>query len=208
MSPKVYSVFEARNPEELAARYDEWAGAYEEDMDDHGGPSEAVAVLARYTSPSSHILDAGCGTGLAGSILATLGYTSLEGLDLSAGMLREAAKKNCYTALHRETLGQRLTFSDAAFDAVLSVGVFARAHAPSNSFNELIRITRPGGHIIFTLRPEFYVATDFKDAMAAHVDAGDWRLVDATEPFDGRYKHFPGISLQVWVYEVLAGVRA
>lgn len=60
--------------------------------------------------------------------------------------------------------------------------------------------------MIFTLRPEFYVATDFKDAMASHTASGHWRLLETTEPFDGRYKHFPGISLQVWVYEILANV--
>lgn len=121
MTPKVYSVFDSHNAEELAARYDEWAANYEADMDDHGGPEEAAAVLARYVPVTGRVLDAGCGTGLAGRILAARGYTNLEGLDLSAGMLQEAAKKGCYTALHRETLGQPLSFPTAAFDAVLSV---------------------------------------------------------------------------------------
>ena len=83
------------------------------------------------------------------------------------------------------------------------VGVFVRGHASSRAFAELIRITKPGGYIIFTLRPEFYVATDFKATMRSLAEAGRWRLVETTEPFDGRYKHFPGINLQVWVYEVL-----
>jgi SAM-dependent methyltransferase len=202
MTPKVFSVFEARNAEELAARYDEWAANYEVDMDDHGGPSEAAAVVARYVDPGARILDAGCGTGIPGQLLAARGYTRLEGLDLSAGMLREAAGKGCYTALHQHTLGDPLPFANASFDAVLSVGVFARAHAPARSFEELIRITRPGGHIIFTLRPEFYVATDFKATMTSLADTGKWRWLETTDPFDGRFQHFPGISLQVWVYAV------
>src|SRR5271165_1899131 len=94
-------VFESRSPEELASRYDEWAASYEDDMGDHGGPAETAAVLARYLSPEARILDAGCGTGLGGQLLAAKGFTHLDGLDLSAGMLREAAKKGCYTALHR-----------------------------------------------------------------------------------------------------------
>lgn len=203
MMSRVEAVFAAQNPQELAARYDAWAASYEEDMDDHGGPQEAAGVLTRYVAPEARILDAGCGTGLVGQILAARGYHQLEGLDLSAGMLREASHKGCYTALHQQTLGDALNFPAATFDAVLSVGVFARAHAPSRSLAELVRITKPGGYIIFTLRPEFYVATDFKATMTALADAGQWRLVETTEPFDGRYKHFPGIDLQVWVYEVL-----
>jgi SAM-dependent methyltransferase len=203
MTPKVFSVFEAQTAEELAARYDEWSANYEEDMDDHGGPAEAAAVVERYVDRGARILDAGCGTGIPGKLLAALGYTRLEGLDLSAGMLREAGKKGCYTALHQQTLGDSLTFETGSFDAVLSVGVFARAHAPARSFEELIRITKPGGHIIFTLRPEFYVATDFKATMVSLQESGKWRWLETTGPFDGRFQHFPGISLQVWVYQAI-----
>ena len=202
MSSKAAAVFESRNSQELAARYDEWAASYEHDMDDHGGPREAVDVLTRFVPPGSRILDAGCGTGLAGKLLADGGYQSLEGLDLSEGMLREAGKKNCYSALHQATLGDPLDFPSATFDALLVIGVFARAHAPSHCLAELIRITKPGGYIIFTLRPEFYVSTDFRATMAKLTESGQWKLVETTEPFDGRYKEFPGINLQVWTFRV------
>lgn len=196
------TVFASQNPEELASRYDEWAASYEDDMGDHGGPTETVAVLARYVSPQARILDAGCGTGLVGQILAGRGFTRLDGLDLSAGMLREAAKKGCYTKLHRQALGEPLDLPSAEYDAVLAVGVFARAHAPSRSLLELIRITRPGGYVLFTLRPEFMMGTDFRDTLERLTASGAWRLIETTEPFDGRYKDFPGINLQVWVYQV------
>jgi ubiquinone/menaquinone biosynthesis C-methylase UbiE len=200
----VGAVFEARNPEELAARYDEWAAKYEEDMGDPGGPKEAVEALSRYAGHTARILDAGCGTGVNGALLAARGYVDLEGLDLSAGMLREAKKKGCYKALRRESLGDRLSFASGTFDAVLVVGVFARAHAPSRSLYELVRVTKPGGFIVFTLRPEFHVATDFQSTMTELATAGRWRHVETSAPFDGRYREFPGINLQVWVYQVVA----
>jgi SAM-dependent methyltransferase len=65
-------------------------------------------VLSRYAAVQARILDAGCGTGLAGQILAARGYRNVEGLDLSAGMLREAGKKARYAALHQQTLGEPL----------------------------------------------------------------------------------------------------
>ena len=116
MSAKVHTVFAASNTQELAVRYDDWAASYDADMGDHGGPEEAADAVQRFTpSPDARILDAGCGTGMGGLLLASRGFRHLEGLDLSAGMLREAAKKGCYQALHQETLGGPLSFPSGTF---------------------------------------------------------------------------------------------
>jgi SAM-dependent methyltransferase len=202
MTSKVARVFEANTPQELAERYDDLAESYDDELATDVSPQRAVEVLVRYVASEARILDAGCGTGKVGQILHDRGYRNLEGSDISPGMLREARKKNCYVALHQQALGETLAFPTGAFDAVVSVGLFLRGHAPSRSFDELIRITRPGGHIIFTLRPEFYAASDFKDKMEALVDAGRWCWVETGEPFNAGFKEFPDINLQVWVYRV------
>ena len=142
------------------------------------------------------------GQALVGLLLAESGFDNLEGLDLSPGMLDEAWKKGCYQVLHRQQLGGTLHFASGTFDAVLVVGVFVRAHAPSTSLHELVRITKPGGFVVFTLRPEFRVDSDFHTTMEQLTAANRWRLAESTDPFDGRYKEFPGINLQVWAYEV------
>jgi SAM-dependent methyltransferase len=203
MSSRAHTVFAARDAKELAAAYDAWSASYEEDMGEHGGPQEACEALCRHVRNTGRILDAGCGTGLAGKLLFARGYRNLEGLDLSGGMLREAAQKGCYTALHEMALGEALELPSATFDAVLVVGVFARAHAPSRSLCELLRITKPKGHVLFTLRPEFYAESDFQLTMTRLAETSAWRLLEVSPPFDGRFKEFPGIRLQVWVYEVL-----
>lgn len=197
-------VFTATNQEELAASYNQWATSYDSDLADQGGPSEAVAELAKYVEKTARILDAGCGTGVVGQRLAEQGYVNLEGLDLSTGMLQQAREKNCYGNLYQQALGEPLDFADATFDAVTVVGVFVMAHVRSNAFDELLRITKPNGHIIFTLRPEFYASTDFKPKMEALEKEGRWQLVNVTEPFHGRFKLHPEVYLQVWVYKVNA----
>src|SRR5438874_3518192 len=60
---------------------------------------------------------------------------------------------------------------------------------------ELIRITRPGGFIVFTLRPEFYNASDFKDRLAALTTAGRWRWIETGDPFNAGFREFPDINL-------------
>jgi amino acid adenylation domain-containing protein len=200
MTAKVHTVFAAQNNAELATGYDNWAGSYDADMGDHGGPTEVVETVSRFAGTGARVLDAGCGTGLAGQLLAARGYRNVEGLDLSSGMLREAGAKGCYNALYQHALGDTLDLPSAAYDAVLCVGVFVMAHAPASSFDELLRITKPGGHLIFTLRPEFYQNTPFKAKMAELTESGQWALVETSAPFEGRYKEFPEVRLQVWVY--------
>ncbi len=206
MTAKVHNVFAAQNNAELATGYDDWAASYESDMGDHAGPPEVVETVTRFAGPEARILDAGCGTGLAGDLFAARGYRNIEGLDLSPGMLREAGRKGCYTALYEHALGDTLDLASAAYDAVICVGVFVMAHAPASSFDELLRITKPGGHLIFTLRPEFYQNTAFKDKMAELTAAGQWALVETSAPFAGRYREFPEVNLQVWVYRRAAAM--
>jgi SAM-dependent methyltransferase len=195
-------VFKAKNNRELAEQYDIWARDYDRDVADYVGPQRTVEVLTRYVDQEARILDAGCGTGLTGQILHARGYYRVEGLDLSAGMLAEARQKNCYAGLHQHVLGEPLDSPTDAFDAVLCVGIFARVHVPSRSLDELIRLTKPGGYIFSTLRTLFYENSDFKDKVAALEEAGQWRLVEVGQPFQGIPKSDPDFYMQVWVHRV------
>ncbi|MEB3885984.1 methyltransferase domain-containing protein [Lyngbya sp. CCY1209] len=201
---KVHLVYSAKSPEELAKRYDEWAKEYEGDLlpENYTGPEPAADVLGKYVSKDASILDAGAGTGLVGEILHRRGYRNIEAMDLSAGMLEEARKKNVYTGFHQGILGEPLELTTDRFDAIISVGTFTLGHAPSRGFDELIRITKPGGYIVFTIRPDYYENSDFKDQQAALEAEGKWRLVETGEPFLNLPEAEPDIYLQVWAYQV------
>jgi|GEM_PF-1543078 len=81
-------------------------------------------------------------------------------MDVSEEMLEEARKKGVYLELHRKVLGESLGFSSHTFDAVIGVGVFSPGQGPASAFDELIRITRPSGSIIFTLVLNFMKTAD------------------------------------------------
>jgi len=201
---KVHWVYSAKNSQELAERYDQWAKEYEQDLlsENYTGPEPAVEELVKYVSKEAKILDVGAGTGLVGQLLHQRGYQNLEAMDLSAGMLSEARKKNLYKYLHQGVLGTALDFPSDTFDAIISVGTFTLGHAPSRGFDELIRITKPGGYIVFTIRPDYYENSDFKDKLPALEAAGSWQLVEQGEPFLNLPEAEPDIYLQVWVYKV------
>jgi len=149
------AVYEAKQPEQLAKLYDGWADTYEEEMARAGyrHPTICAALFARHVPRgATPILDAGAGTGLLGEWLQLLGYPHVEALDLSEGMLAKAAAKGVYAAVHRIALGGPLPFADEHFAAVVSAGVFTTGHVGSESLDELIRICRPGGAIVLTVK--------------------------------------------------------
>ncbi len=116
--------------------------------------------LAKYVLKDAKILDAGAGTGLVGKVLNSLGYKHLTAMDMSSGMLAEARKKEVYSELYLMTMGEPLDIPDNLFDAIISVGVFTEGHAHPKSFDELIRVTKQGGFIIYTLRSDIYENND------------------------------------------------
>ena len=198
-------IFSSRDNEELAERYGQWAKSYEDDMDRDFGwsaPSCTVEVFTRYVSENARILDAGAGTGLVGELLADQGYTNLVAMDLSTGMLEEARKKGVYREYHQMVMGETLDFASDSFDAVITVGVLTVGHAPAKSLDELVRVTKPGGHIIYTLRPDLHEEGGFKEKHAELEAAVKWKLAELGEPTQILPIGEPDVFHQVWVFEV------
>jgi hypothetical protein len=82
------------------------------------------------------------------------------------------------------------------------VGVLTVGHAPASSLDELVRVTRSGGHIVFTLRPDVYEGSGFKEKQAKLESEGKWKLVEVTDPVPVLPKGEPDVFHQVWVYQV------
>lgn len=202
---KLHWLDSARNNQELTERYDQLAKDYEATFErefEYRGPRLAAEFFFQYVPKNAKILDAGAGTGLMGETLAKLGYHKLVAMDLSRNMLEEARRKNVYREIHQMVLGKTLDFADNSFDAVACVGVFAAGHAQPNAFAELIRITKPGGHIIFTLRPDVYESCGFKKKQTTLEAESKWKLVEVSEKLQLLPKGEPDVCHQVWVYQI------
>ena len=89
-------------------------------------------------------------------------------------------------------------------DAVISVGVFTTGHAPAHAFDELARITKPGGFIVFSLRTELYDEGGFRETLADLEAAGRWCLAERSEPYQPLRKGEPEVAHRIWVYRVMA----
>ena len=203
---KVQWIYSSRGNEELEERYDQWAKDYEADLErDHAwlGPEVAAEFFAKYVSKDAKILDAGAGTGLVGVILTKKGYRDIVAMDLSTGMLEEAKKKNVYREFHQMVMGETLDFPTNSFDSTISIGVMTVGHAPASSLDELVRVTRPGGYIVFSLRPDVYEESGFKEKMTGLENDGKWKLVEVSEKKQVLPKGEPDVFHQIWVYKVI-----
>ena len=195
----------AKSSQEIEEIYDNWAEDYERRILSYGYSTPAVTAgfFGRYVNPEDGaVLDAGAGTGITGAVLAPLGYRDLVGIDVSAKMLELAREKGVYRELRQMELGGRLDFPSDAFAAIVSTGVFAAGHAPPESFEDLIRVTKPGGHVIFSVRTDVYLDGGFKEKQEALEREGRWQLVEVTEPFSHLRFEDPELKVQVFVYQV------
>ncbi|OWY38795.1 hypothetical protein CEK28_11950 [Xenophilus sp. AP218F] len=81
----------------------------------YAGPALVADYLAAHPlADGAAALDLGCGTGLIGAALRGR-VARLTGVDLSAGMLRQARARQCYDALHRAELRAHLRADRACY---------------------------------------------------------------------------------------------
>jgi len=126
----------------------------------------------------------------------------LEGLDMSPGMLAVAARKNVYRDLREGRLGDELDYATGEFDGVVSAGVLTVGHAPAECLDELVRVTRPGGHVIFTLRSD-QTPPGYDEKIAELQDTHRWQLVERGDEFQALPVAEPDVLVRVWVFRVL-----
>lgn len=181
---RLAEVYTSASPSELSKTYDDWASHYDADMlaTGYAHPAIICGLVSRYVPDlKSPILDAGVGTGNVGTLLNTLGYTALHGVDMSLGMLDRARQRGVYAGLHQGVLGEHLNFDDGQFDAVISTGTFTTGHAPASGFDELTRILKKGGHLIFTMGTTVWTGNGFRDKLDSLCKSGLLKPVWETE---------------------------
>jgi SAM-dependent methyltransferase len=194
-------LYGARNLDELRSEYDRIATVYDGDGWEWLGPAMIVDQVRELVPPGALLLDAGAGTGQLGVALHEAGYTQVDAMDMSPGMLAEAAAKGVYGDLREGRLGDPLDYPDGAYDAVVASGVFTTGHAPPSGFRELVRVTRAGGHVIFTLRSD-QPPPGFDEEIRALTDMGAWTLVQRSDEVVAMPVTAPDVRNRAWTFRI------
>ncbi|NNE24714.1 MAG: class I SAM-dependent methyltransferase [Rhizobiales bacterium] len=171
-APAEQRVQQARNlrsVDEAKALYREWAADYDDDVAGTlkftGGTDIAKMLAQTLRAPSPRIVDLGCGTGLVGAELQQLGYTDVDGIDLSPEMLDVARSKGIYRNLIEADLLKPLDIADATYDAAISAGTFTTGHVNALRLSEFLRIVKPGGWLACVIASDFWRLGGFAPAI-------------------------------------------
>jgi predicted TPR repeat methyltransferase len=164
--------------------YGTWAETYERDtLEDMGyvGPAIAAETLAPLLPENAVVLDAGCGTGLAGSELARRTEAVIDGVDISREMLSRAARKGVYRTLGEADLTQPLAIDTDSYDAVICVGVFTNGHVGPKALDEMARVAKPGAPLVFTVHQDVWASgyAEQLERLAANGRVRIHKIIDA-----------------------------
>jgi predicted TPR repeat methyltransferase len=148
---------DAMSPTYVRALFDQYAPRFDQALEGlaYAGPArlrEAVES-ARPNAMFDHMLDLGCGTGLAGAAFRPL-VRRLAGVDLSPAMVAQARTKRLYDRLD---IGDLLQFLAAeasqggAYDLVIAADVFVYLFDLQPVAAAVARVLRPDGLFGFTV---------------------------------------------------------
>ena len=157
--------------------FDSFAASFEAKLEKllYRAPALVAAMLKNSDlEPSKRldVLDAGCGTGLCGPLVAPYARR-LTGVDLSDGMLAHAQEKNVYDVLVKTELTEYLRDNREAFDVIVSADTLVYFGDLEGVLAAAAGALRSNGLFVFTLEH------------AVRGDAGlDFRL-----ELHGRYSH-------------------
>ena len=173
-------IYKLTTSEELLKYYQDWTkkNKYNQDMVNwkYTAPQETVLVLKKYAlNNKCKILDAGCGTGLVGIELKKCGYSNIDGVDFSQNML-DLIPQGIYKKIEKVDLNKLLKFKDNMYDVIMCVGTFTYGHVKPQALDELIRITKNGGLICFTINEGIYEEYGFDNKIKELTNNKLWNV--------------------------------
>ena len=182
--------------------YADWADTYEDDITAmaYATPARiAKAVLAQNPDLTLPILDFGCGTGLSGKALRDVGFSHVDGTDISPEMLAHAQIKTIDGApLYRKLwLGDadNFTVKTGDYGIIVATGVISLGAAGPDMLGVLLGALAPDGLLAFSYNDPTLADATYMDALNAVLTNGI-----ATQVFRA---HGPHLSTKVTGSDVI-----
>jgi len=192
------NIYSVDGGEEMRRYYDDWAKSYDADLvdNDYRTPARCAEALARHLGDkSAPLLDFACGTGMSGVALREAGFTRIDGIDISQGMLDIAREKNAYRDLW--VCDPDTPFDERArgYAAIAAVGAIGAGAAPVDAIDGALAALEPGGLFVVSLNDHTLGDPAFEARLRAAEKAGAITILE-----DAHGPHLPAIGLGAKVY--------
>lgn len=110
---------------------------------------ERLNLIAKRVFPGENVLEVDCGPGVLAQLMQQRG-AKVTGTDLSIVAVERARAKGI-EAYQVDVDTEPLPFADASFDTVVSNSMIEHRFFPERSFDECVRVLKPGGKFIVCL---------------------------------------------------------
>ena len=136
--------------------FDHFASSFDEQLQvklHYRAPELVAEALARHAPSDDRLLDlldAGCGTGLCGPLVAARARR-LVGVDLSGAMLAKAEGRGCYHELAKAELTAFIEAATAEYDVIISADTLVYFGALEAVLAAASTALRPQGVLVFTV---------------------------------------------------------
>lgn len=191
-------VYGLKTVQDTRRLYDDWSASYDDEIASEGyiTPSRIAAALARFLPDrTAPVLDFGCGTGISGAAMTKAGFRTIDGCDLSAGMLARARSKGVYRKLWQTDPDAPFAVTPGDYAAITAVGVVSTGAAPPETLDLLVASLAQGAFLLFSFNDHTFDDPAFQARVDHHLSRATCRQL-----FREDGEHLPGIRLRSTVF--------
>ncbi|MEM6354647.1 MAG: methyltransferase type 11 [Pseudomonadota bacterium] len=192
------AVYGITGSEDTRNFYDDWAENYDEEVSDNDyiTPRRCAEALAVHANDLGlPLADFACGTGLSGAAMREAGFTTIDGFDLSPGMLERARSLGLYRALEIADLSKPLTIKEKKYANAAAVGCITTDYMPVTVIDDILGKLPSGGCFVFSVNDHAAADGAIQGRINELIDCG-WAELLHSEYGD----HLPKIGLNATVY--------
>lgn len=166
IKPDLDNAYRLNGPEDALALYRNWAATYDADFGEAQGYRLPMEVARAFVQAGGvgPVLDIGAGTGLVAEGLSAAGIGPLDAVDLSPDMLKIAANKGVYRALHCADVTDGPQLPVSPYSGLVSAGTFTLGHLGAEALPALFAFGQVGTLCVVSVNAAHY-ATDGFEAM-------------------------------------------
>ena len=155
--------------------YASWASTYDNEVQKNGyvTPERVANALKDVVANQSEmILDYGCGTGLSGFALQAVGFTNIDGLDVSQEMVSLAEKKSIYKKLTVFDPSTKIPVHADQYKIITAIGVIGAGAAPLEVFDNLFSLLPPSGLFAFSFNDHTLSDANYEEKVNQCLSSG------------------------------------